>query len=315
MKIFIAFLLDVVLGDPRYFCHPIRIMGGAANKVEQWFNRGSYLKLKGFLAVFILCFLTFLFLFKIQGFLSEFEYGFLFEILLLYTTIALHDLIKHGYKVYRELKKNNLQKARENLSLLVGRKTNKLEEKEICRGVLESLSENLVDGVTAPLFYAFIFGLPGAFTYKMINTLDSLWGHQNKQYKDFGFVAAKLDDIVNYLPARLTTPFIITIGAVFRGHFLNGFKVVLRDAKKHPSLNSGYSEAALAGTLGVVLGGKNEYEGYTSVRALMGEPIKQISKKDIETTFYICILVSFAFILFLWFLKSFISQIDLYFIF
>ena len=197
-----------------------------------------------------MCFVCFWLFFTLERYLNNIPYGFFLNIFLFYTTLALHDLLKHGWRVYKKIKKNDLQGARGFLSLMVGRDTSDLSRPDILRGMIESLSENLVDGVTAPLFYGAAFGLPGAFTYKMINTLDSLWGHQTKEYREFGFFAAKLDDYVNYIPSRLTAPMIVLTGSLLTGKLFKGFKVLLRDGKKHSSPNSGLSESAMAGVLG-----------------------------------------------------------------
>ena len=169
MKVALAFLLDLVMGDPRYPFHPIRIMGKLARKTESCFNTIGKKKLKGLFCAFFLYGLTGAFFFTLESQLQKFTFGLIIEVILLYTTIALHDLLKHGYRVYRLLKRGSLEEARIELSYMVGRKTDNLDEKEMIRALIESLSENLVDGVTAPIFYAVLFGLPGAFVYKMIN--------------------------------------------------------------------------------------------------------------------------------------------------
>lgn len=297
MKILIAFCIDALLGDPRYSFHPVRIMGRVARWLDKKFNKGRFRVLKGAVTALIQVFSVIAFGLLVEKLADDNYYFIVLEIFLLYTTIALHDLIKHGLAVYKYLKNENLPKARQALSQIVGRKTQKLSKSEICRGTLESLSENLVDGVTAPLFYGFLFGLPGALCYKMVNTLDSLWGHRNEKYNCFGYVSAKLDDGLNFIPSRLTFPLIIVSGYFVKGKFLEAFKVVFRDGRKHPSPNSGLGEAALAGSLGVVLGGVNDYEGYTSKRARMGESECEITLIHLKKTFFICIMTSITFIL------------------
>ncbi len=297
MSIAYAFFLDLFIGDPRYRLHPVRLMGKLARLLEQNFNSKSPSIFAGLCCCLFLYLLTGCLFYFLEKQLSLFEYGVVIEIILFYTTIALHDLLKHGYRVYRCLKNDDIAQARVELSYIVGRKTKKLNSSEICRGVLESLSENLVDGVTAPLFYGIIFGLPGAFIYKMINTLDSLWGHKNERYQNFGYVAAKIDDLANYIPARITSPIIIIIGSLFTFRLKEGFKILKRDGRKHPSPNSGLSEAAIAGVLGVRLGGENHYDGYVSRRPFMGDKINELSIRQIEITFFICLISSNVFLL------------------
>ena len=296
MKVALAFLLDLFIGDPRYPFHPIRIMGKLARRIESRFNTVGKQKLKGFFCAFFLYGITGTVCFALVSLLEKFSFGLIVEVILIYTTIALHDLLKHGYRVYRLLKKGQLEKARVELSYMVGRKTDDLDEKEMMRALIESLSENLVDGVTAPLFYAVLFGLPGAFVYKMINTLDSLWGHKNERFINFGYTAAKVDDLANYLPARLTAPLIIFVGSFFSFRFKKGMRILFRDGRKHPSPNSGLSEAAMAGILGVRLGGPNQYAGYISERPFVGNWERPLMLSDISKTFKICFLVSLTFL-------------------
>ena len=296
MIITYAFCLDLLIGDPRYFFHPVRIFGKIARISEKYLNRNFDIKLYGILCSCSLYIGVFFLFFKIDIFLDSFKYGFVFKIILFYMSFALHDLLKHGYQVYYYLKKNNLIESRKKLSYMVGRKTAHLDQKEIFRGVIESLSENLVDGVTSPLFFAILFGLPGVYLYKMINTLDSLWGHKNNRYKNFGFCAAKIDDLVNYIPARLTAPLIILIGACFSNRLLRGFYILKRDGRKHSSPNSGLSESAIAGVLGIRLGGENHYNGYISNRPFVGEEINEISLKEVRQVFFICFITSCIFL-------------------
>ena len=157
-------------------------------------------------------------------------------------------------RVYYRLKDNDLAKARSLLSQVVGRDTGNLDEKEVARAAVETVGENFVDGILSPLFYAFIGGAPLALAYKAISTLDSMVGYKNERYLDFGWASAKLDDLANYIPARLSVLF-LSLGSWIRGQDgLSAFRVSLRDGRKNASPNSGLPEAAIAGALGVRLG-------------------------------------------------------------
>lgn len=184
--------------------------------------------------------------------------------------------------VYNGLKLNDLKEARVKLGWIVGRDTHNLEEDEIVRGVVETVSENTSDGVTAPLFYALLFGAPGIWVYKTINTLDSMIGYKNERFNEFGRFAARLDDIVNFIPSRITGLLILFCTRnQGKYSFKKRFWLWCKDAKKHPSPNSGYLEAATAYQLGIRLGGFNSYGGKQTFRAYMGEPIELLQKKHI----------------------------------
>jgi adenosylcobinamide-phosphate synthase len=186
----------------------------------------------------------------------------------------------------------NLKGARIRLSHLVGRDTDTLEEKGLLKATIESLAENASDGIIAPLFYFAIGGLPLAITYKAINTMDSMVGYKNDKYKNFGWAAAKLDDIANYIPARITGMLIsISAAIVSPSLFTCSLKTMFRDGRKHPSPNSGMPEAAMAGALGVRLGGPSSYRGLVVEKPYIGEEIQdrknlylEASKKAITIT-------------------------------
>lgn len=297
---FVAFILDLLLGDPRYSFHPVRLIGKLARLLERKINKGSYKILKGALSS-LLVYGTVIFsviLLRKSFSLTQSPYLILFlEGFLLYTTFALKSLNDHVRVIKKDLKNQDLKSARLHLSYIVGRKTDTLNEKEICRAVIESVSENLVDGVTAPLFFALLFGLEGAFLYKAINTLDSLWGHRNDRFEQFGKFAAVVDDIVNYIPSRLTAPIISLCALPITGNSWNSLKTLFRDGKKHPSPNSGLSEAAMAGALGIQLGGENIYEGYSSFRQYLGQNQSPLNEQKISKALFIINLASVSFLL------------------
>jgi len=196
------------------------------------------------------------------------------------TTIAIRGLITSAQAVIRPVKEGDIEKARHNLSMIVGRDTHSLSREDILKGTMETLSENLSDGFIAPLFYLLIGGLPLAMVYKAINTLDSMVGYNNDTYRHFGWAAARLDDIANYLPARITGVLIVfatfpvmlfkdTVRALTATR--SAFTTMVRDGKKHLSPNSGIPEAAMAGALGIRMGGQATYGGVVVEKPYIGE--------------------------------------------
>lgn len=283
-QIIAALALDILIGDPRWFPHPVKLMGRFAAFLEKplkKFFRNP--RIAGVTAVISVLAVTGLVTYAIimaTGLLHPFLVDAV-SIILLYTTFAARDLIGHSFSVFKGLKEGNLEEARKKVALLVGRDTDRLDETSIIRATVESVAENTVDGVTAPLFFAVLAGPMGAILYKAVNTLDSIFGYKNEQFIEFGWAAARLDDLVNFVPSRLTALLIPFAAFFLRLSPLNSFKIILRDRKKHPSPNSGLSEAAVAGALGVQLGGLNYYFGQPSFRATLGDPLRELKKRDI----------------------------------
>lgn len=283
-QILIAVVLDFVLGDPRWFPHPVKLIGRFALFLEPPLRKAfRNQRLAGTMTVVLVAALTLLCaygLIRVAGFVHP-RAADVVSVVLLYTTFAARDLAGHSMDVYRELKYDNLAAARRKASLLVGRDTEHLDEGEIVRATLESVAENTVDGVTAPLFFAVIAGPLGAILYKVVNTLDSTFGYKNERYREFGWASAKIDDIANYIPARLTAVLIPVAAAILWLQPLNAFRILFRDGRKHPSPNSGLAEAAVAGALGVQFGGMNYYCGSPSERPAIGDPFRKMNKRDI----------------------------------
>ncbi len=283
-QIIVALALDLLVGDPRWFPHPVKLIGRFAVFLEKplrkFFQNPRIAGLTAVISVLAVTGLATLAIIMAAGLLHPLVADAV-SIILLYTTFAAKDLIMHSLNVYKGLKEGSLEKARQKVALLVGRDTDSLDETGIIRATVESVAENTVDGVTAPLFFAVLAGPVGAMLYKAVNTLDSTFGYRNERYIEFGWAAARLDDLVNFIPARLTA-LLIPFAAFFLGLSpLNSFKMIFRDRKKHPSPNSGLAEAAVAGALGVQLGGLNYYFGQPSFRATLGDPIRELSKRDI----------------------------------
>ena len=279
----IAVLIDCIVGDPKKWTHPVIYIGKVISFFERKWNNGSdgRRRINGFLTVFLTVSITTgsVFFIVILAMKIHLLIWLVVEIFLISLALAQKSLKEAAMLVYDSLEANDLPEARKYLSWIVGRDTNHLDEPEIVRGVIETVSENTSDGVTAPLMYALCFGATGAWCYKAINTLDSMIGYKNERYADFGYAAAKLDDVANYLPSRISGWFLIVFTKCDTVQpFKHRFRNWLKDAKKHPSPNSGYLEAATAVQLGIRLGGFNRYGGVESFRAYMGEPDNTMQK-------------------------------------
>jgi adenosylcobinamide-phosphate synthase len=372
----LAYLLDLIIGDPRRIPHPVRLIGWAIVKTEHYIRatftvfdngeerdennetgeteedanvkeglditllvppflrKGKELSVKaqqrlagGLLttfivgATYILLELLQIILFSFQDIKAVYYFTFALLVFLISTTLATRDLLKSGKAVIDEIKNGDLETSQIKLSMIVGRDTGGMKERGVLRGTIETLSENASDGIVAPLFYFMVGGLPLAMTYKAINTLDSMVGYKNRKYRNFGWAAARLDDIANYIPARITALMIVAASyvinalrfIVFRSlekyektrnfigrHFIsllkkrslsmerpdfessyNAFRIMKRDAGKHASPNSGFPEAAMAGALGVRLGGPAMYGGKKVHKSYMGE------EKEDSLSYYI----------------------------
>lgn len=280
----IGIIFDILVGDPPKLPHPVRWIGKLIQSQTALWNQGKWRKLRGMVMALAVVGTTMFVvtLILLLSYQVSLIFGVLVEGLLIGIGLAQRSLKEAALAVYEPLVKGDFAEARIKLSWIVGRDTEKLGEDEIVRGVVETVSENTSDGVTAPLFYAFLFGAIGLWGYKAVNTLDSMVGYKNETYKDFGMFSAKLDDVLNFIPSRITG-FLIVLGTKHETSYSFGqrLKRWAQDAKKHPSPNSGYLEAATAVQLGVQLGGKNTYQGIVSHRAIMGEKLVPLTKEHI----------------------------------
>lgn len=267
-----AFLLDLILGDPRWLPHPIRWMGAAIIKLEPWFRRPSWTVLAGGLFAVSLIFGTW----AATAALGYLMYrihpvaGFLFDVIVIFFCLSARSLDKEATSVYRHLTRDSLERAKEKLKTIVGREVDRLDVRGVSRATVETVAENLVDGVISPLFYAVVGGSPLALTFKMVNTLDSMIGYRNQRYIEFGKVAARIDDVANYLPARISVPIIAVAIKLLSGGWRQVFELALAEGRRHASPNAGYPEAAFAGGLGVRLGGPNRYGGQLVEKPYIG---------------------------------------------
>ncbi|MCF6093096.1 adenosylcobinamide-phosphate synthase CbiB [Microaerobacter geothermalis] len=298
-----AYFIDIIIGDPRNFPHPVVYIGKSITFLERMirriFKREVYLKYAGMLFPIIIAGGSYFIVYLLLKALSMAHpiLSWIMEIWLISTTIAVKGLKDVGLKIYVCLLNKDVIEARRTLSMVVGRDTESLDEKEISRGAVETVAENMVDAIISPLFYAMIGGAPLAMAYRAANTLDSMVGYKNEQYRNLGWASARFDDVLNFLPARLTFLLIVLASWIKGYNYSNAWKITLRDARKHPSPNSGFPEAAVAGALGIQLGGTNYYQGIASHRAKMGDLLRTIQPDDIVKCVKLMILVSLIFIL------------------
>lgn len=289
-RIIAGYLLDLVVGDPPWLPHPVVIIGKAITWLEKMFRKLTQTplteKLGGIFLVAIIVLAAYGLTWGIVALAQTVSpvLGWIVSSLIIFTTLATKSLTQAAHQVSKPLAEGNLSEARKYLGYIVGRDTKDLEEGEITRGVVETVAENIVDGIIAPLFYAFLGGAPLAMAYKAVNTLDSMIAYKNPHYLHFGWAAAKLDDLANYLPARITG-FLLLLAIALRGrNYQKAWKIMRRDATKHPSPNGGIPESLVAGGLGVRLGGYNSYHGQMSFRAYLGDPDQPLGFIHIEET-------------------------------
>lgn len=279
-----AFVADIVLGDPRWLPHPVKGIALLGQTLEGALRRMvSNARAAGILTELLVLAVTGVtaWLFVAGAVRLHPVAGDVAAVVVLYTCFAGRDLASHAGRVHDALAVGDMPSARMRVGMLVGRDTHELDAPEVVRATVESVSENLVDGVTAPLFFALLGGPVGAMIYKAVNTMDSTFGYKNERYLKFGWAAARVDDVANYLPARLTVPFLVLSAAFLRLNPVQAWRICRRDGRKHPSPNSGLAEAAVAGALGVQLGGVNRYFGVASVRPHMGDPLRPLETSDI----------------------------------
>ena len=283
-QIVIALLLDLVFGDPRWLPHPVRIIGRLIAALEEPARRAiPDARLAGSLtalAVILTATLATGAIIWVAGWVHP-RLGDAVSILLLYTTLAARDLADHSKGVHRALARFDLAEARRLVSWLVGRDTERLTEPEVVRAAVESVAENTVDGIIAPLFFAALGGPIAAMAYKAASTLDSMIGYRNERYIDFGRTAAEIDDGANWLPARLAVP-IITAAAALTGQQASAaWRIARRDGRKHMSPNAGIAEAAFAGALGIRLGGVMQRRGRPVNLPEIGDPVVTLARGQI----------------------------------
>ena len=293
IKIWIAYVLDLIFGDPQNVIHPVQVIGKIISTGEKILLRKKYKFLAGAVLNIFTVSITYTLMYLISKSVKISVFFMIIEIYLMYTIFSINSLAREGNRVYRILKEGDIERARKDLSYLVSRDTETMDEKMIIRSTMETISENTVDGIVAPMFYMFLGGMPLAMAYKAINTLDSMVGYKNEKYMDFGKFSAKVDDAVNFIPARITGILIVLASMILGYDYKNSLKIFIRDRKNHSSPNSAHSEASVAGALGVQFGGKVSYFGKEIDKPTIGDKTKEFELEDIRKSIRIMYVTSF----------------------
>lgn len=300
IEIALAYILDLIFGDPRWMPHPVKGIGWLIKKLELFLREaikneragGIILAISVISVSWSISFIIIGFVYSINRYL-----GSILSIVIIYTSLAAKDLDIESMEVYRSLERKDIISARKKLSFIVGRDTHSLGDREVIRATVETVSENIVDGIISPLFYAFIGGAPLALAYKAINTLDSMVGYKTELYKDFGWASAKIDTLANFIPARLSALFLPLASLLAGKDALNSWRIARRDGRKNPSPNSGIPEAAMAGALGVQLGGLNYYDSKTNLKPFIGDDIFALEAGHIKESVKISYISSALFLI------------------
>ncbi|MEX2460094.1 MAG: adenosylcobinamide-phosphate synthase CbiB [Paenibacillaceae bacterium] len=301
-----AIIIDWLIGDPNWPTHPVIYMGRLIRRLEKRLRSNELpldsaktiksLKIRGFLLCFLtigICYGLMWAILVICNFIHPWL-GYAVNTWFISTTIAIKGLKDAGLLVYRPLQKANLTEARTYVGYIVGRDTIALSEPEVVRATVETIAENIVDAVVSPLVYALLGGAPLALLYRASNTLDSMVGYKNDTYLHFGRASARWDDLLNWIPARITgLLLVVSIAADSTMSTRHSWKAIRVFAHLHPSPNSGIPESAVAGALGVELGGRNFYAGVPNDRARMGWSLRVLSPADIVSTIKLLYRVSY----------------------
>ena len=277
LPLLLGWLLDFIFGDPSRLPHPIVWFGKMISWGEHRLNKGSYRMAKG--AVMAICFIlmTFFVVWGLKRLIPNMVLWLVLDTIIIFYCLAGTTLIREVREVFLALDRS-LDEGRQQVARIVGRETSELSAQEVRTAALETLAENLSDGVIAPLFWLALLGTPGMLAYKMVNTLDSMIGYRTERYKDFGCWVARIDDIANFIPARLTALLMVIASGK-----LSLLKFVWRNGRRHASPNSGYPEAALAGALNCRFGGPHYYFGELFDKPYIGENDRDLTTQDMHT--------------------------------
>lgn len=285
-----GFFLDMLFGDPYWLPHPIRLIGSLISKLEIWLLKGERDKrrkiFRGIVLVCIVVSCTIIGSGLILGeaYMIHPGIGITVEAVMTYQILAAKCLKTESMKVYTCLKEKDLVKARTAVSMIVGRDTAVLDEEGVAKAAIETVAENTSDGVIAPMLYAALGGPVLGFAYKAVNTMDSMVGYKNDKYMYFGRAAARLDDVVNYIPSRISAGLMI-LSAFVSGGAYSGKRALLiyrRDRRKHASPNSAQTESVCAGALGIRLAGNASYFGKIVEKPYIGDPVREVVYEDIR---------------------------------
>lgn len=301
-----GFILDTIIGDPYKLPHPIRWIGSFISILEKLCRKiaksNTMLMILGAILVFIVVFVSggiTLLVLKLASF-NKYAYLIVSSVICYYM-LAGKSLKTESMKVYKAFENNDTEGARKAVSMIVGRDTQSLTKEGIIKAAVETVAENSSDGVVAPLIYMLIFGPVGGVVYKAVNTMDSMIGYVEEKYFYIGKFAAKLDDVLNYIPARISGILVIISAFILRYDYKNAFMIFKRDRKKHASPNSAQTESAMAGALGVQLAGDATYFGVVHKKPYIGDKKREIENEDIKrandimyTMTIICLVVGFV---------------------
>ena len=277
LPLLLGWLLDFIFGDPARLPHPVVWFGKMISWGEHRLNKGSHRMAKGAVMAVFLIFLVFFVVWGLKRLIPNTMLLLVLDTIIIFYCLAGTTLIREVREVFLALDRS-LDEGRKQVARIVGRDTSQLSAQEVRTAALETLAENLSDGVIAPLFWFVLLGTPGMLAYKMVNTLDSMVGYRTERYKDFGCWAARIDDVANYIPARLTA-----LLMVIASGRLSLLKFVWKNGSKHASPNSGYPEAALAGILNCRFGGPHYYFGELFDKPYIGENDRELTTQDMHT--------------------------------
>ena len=286
VSLLVGWLLDLLFGDPARLPHPVVWFGKTIAFFEHRLNKGNHRKLKGALVAVGLIVFVYAATYLIRHYIYLLPsitgrgWGWVFDSIIIFYCLAGTTLIREVREVFRAVDRS-LEEGRKQVARIVGRDTSELSAQEVRTAALETLAENLSDGVIAPLFWFAIIGVPGMLAYKMVNTLDSMIGYRTERYRDFGCWAAHIDDIANYIPARLTALLMALPHAILIFQF-SIFNFVRKNGRHHASPNSGYPEAALAGILNCRFGGPHYYFGQLFPKPYIGENERPLTTEDMK---------------------------------
>lgn len=290
-----AMIADLIFGDPQGWFHPVRLMGSAIDRTEKWLRQFLMIddleyeditskRIAGIITVVVIAVLFTLIPILVMALSGRIhaELRLAVGALMMYWMLAMKQLKVESMAVFQALKEGDTEKARKAVSMIVGRDTDRLDDQGIMRAAVETVAENTSDGVCAPLFYMLLFGAAGGWFYKAVNTMDSMLGYKNARYRYFGTAAAWTDDVINYIPSRLTAMIMILAAALLKLDYENAFNIWVRDADRSTSPNSGQTEAAAAGALGITLLGDTWYFGELHKKPKIGDARREIEAEDIR---------------------------------
>ncbi len=277
LPLLLGWLLDFFFGDPSRLPHPVVWFGKMISWGEHRLNKGNHRMAKGAMMAIVLILMVFFIVWGLKQLVPNMILWLVLDTIIIFYCLAGTTLIREVREVFLALDRS-LDEGRKQVARIVGRDTSQLTAQEVRTAALETLAENLSDGVIAPLFWFALLGTPGMLAYKMVNTLDSMIGYRTERYKDFGCWAARIDDVANYIPSRLTSLLMVIASGK-----LSLLKFVWKNGRRHASPNSGYPEAALAGALNCRFGGPHYYFGELFDKPYIGENDRELNTKDMQT--------------------------------